>query len=203
MRIVPTRRLLVFSLTGTVGCLGVGIAAWALASPSGPSTSSGVSAGTSTTAADGIGTSSSSSMSPTDSVVGSGTGSVTGSTVVPVSTSTTSTTTSIVQPGGTLVLTQSSAGQSFIVHPRQRLEVILPGTGQQYHGYTIPQSGDQNVVSPDGAACGAPSGEFCTSYAGVGAGDTRLTSTSDPACRQASPPCEAASAVWWVDIKVA
>jgi hypothetical protein len=105
-------------------------------------------------------------------------------------------------PPGTLVLTESSAGQSFQVASGQRVEVILPGDGQQYHGYTTPQSGDQAILRPDGSACGAPSGDFCTEFVATGQGQTQLTSTSTPACRQATPPCGAASRAWHVSMAV-
>jgi hypothetical protein len=60
------------------------------------------------------------------------------------------TTTVIAAPPGTLVLTQSSAGQSFALAPGQVAQVVLPGTGQQYHGYTTPES-DNLPSSPMGS----------------------------------------------------
>ena len=111
------------------------------------------------------------------------------------------TTTVITAPPGDSVLTQSSAGQSYSITPGQLVQVVLPGTGQQFHGYTTPQS-DSAAVQLDGRACGAPSRDFCTEFVGKGGGSARLTSTLEPACRQATPPCEVASMVWWVDLTV-
>ena len=101
-----------------------------------------------------------------------------------------------------MVLTQSDAGKSFGIAPGQRVEVVLQGTGRQYQGWVVPESNDTAVVAPDGVACGAPSNEFCTEFVGKSTGAARLTSTSDPACRQYTPPCEAASEVWWVNLSV-
>ena len=88
-----------------------------------------------------------------------------------------------------------------MIGPGQIVDVVLPGTGQQYQGYVTPQS-DSAAVQPDGTPCGAPSGDFCSEFVGKSPGSARLTSTLDPACRQATPPCEVTSVVWWVDLTV-
>lgn len=165
-----------------------------------PGSSSGGATGSSSGASQGSGTSSSSSSTTLSAGTGSsGTGVAPPGSVIPPGPTTTSTV--IQAPPGTLVLTQTSAGQSYSIAPGQLVQVVLPGTGQQYHGYTTPQS-DSAAVQPDEKACGAPSGDFCTEYVGTSTGAARLTSTLDPACRQAVPPCEVASMVWWVDLTV-
>lgn len=105
-------------------------------------------------------------------------------------------------PPGTLVLTQSSAGGTYRVHAGQVIEVTLPGDGQPYHGYTTPRSSDTAVVRQAAAGCVAPSGQNCTRFDAAAAGEARLSSTWDAACRQATPPCEVASRVWQVLIQV-
>lgn len=113
----------------------------------------------------------------------------------------TSTTTSTTSVPGTLVLTQPSAGHSYRIGPGQVVQIVLPGTGQPYHGYVTPQS-DGAAVQLDGVVCGAPSGDFCTEFVGERSGTARISSTLEPACRQAVPPCEIATMVWWVDLSV-
>jgi hypothetical protein len=107
-------------------------------------------------------------------------------------------------PAGSLALDESSNGQSFQARPGQRVTVVLPGDGRQYHGYTTPVSSDTAVLRQDTTvACDAPSGYFCTAFAVVAAGSAQLTSTSDPACRQATPPCGAPSRQWQVRVTAA
>lgn len=203
------RKVLVWSAAGAVVALGGGIGAWAMtsssASKSSPpgaasSVSSGANSGSGPVGSTGRGssttTSSAHGIPPTGTGVAppaSSTPSVPSSTPPPPTTITSA-------PAGTLVLTQSQAGQSFLIAIGQLVQVMLPGTGQQYHGFTTPQSDDTAVVVPDGNPCSAPSGDFCTEFIGKSSGDARLTSTSDPACRQAVPQCEVASQAWWVNL---
>lgn len=103
--------------------------------------------------------------------------------------------------GGTINLTEPSSGQSFNVHAGQRFSVVLPGDGRQYHGYTTPLSSDGAVIRQDtGLACDASAGYFCTSFVVAGAGSAQLMSSSDPACRQVTPPCGAPSREWHVTV---
>ena len=202
--------MLVGAAVGLALCLGAGLAAWAMTGTSSSNT------GSPSSAAVGGRLASSGEKGKSTATGTSGPGSGGGGTVVTVSPPDTSTTTStatvppaqpppttiVAAPPGTLVLTQSDAGKSYAVAPGQRVQVILPGTGQQYHGWVVPQSSDTLVVAPDGVTCGAPANEFCTEFVGKSTGAARLTSTSDPPCRQDSPPCEAASEVWWVNLTV-
>lgn len=119
--------------------------------------------------------------------------------VTPPTSSTT--TTVIATPSGTLVLTQSSAGQSYAVAPGQLVQVVLPGTGQQYQGYVTPES-DTSAVEPDGHSCSAPPGNFCTEFVGTSAGMAHLASTTDQPCRRAVPPCLVPTMEWRVDLTV-
>lgn len=191
---------------GVVALGGAGIGAWAAtAGAPSPAPHGGIadagsgSPAPGTTSGSGTGAGSSATGAVTPSIV-----------VVPPTTTTSgvpqpappTTSTSVVQaPPGTLVLTQSSAGGSYDIAPGQVVQVVLPGTGQPYHGFSTPQP-DNGAVSPDGKSCSAPSGQFCTEFVGSAAGTARLTSTSEPACRQSTPPCEIASQVWWVSLTV-
>lgn len=215
---LPGRRLLGLSAFVTAVCVGAGLSAWAMVGPSRsatpPSAHEGAAAsasgsGTETNSGSPASAGSTSTTGTSVSVGSSGSIASTGTGVAPpgsiVSTPTTSSTTSTTPtsaPPGTLVLTASSAGQSFVITPGQRVQIVLSGTGQQYHGFTTPQSDAPTVVAPDGVSCDAPSGEFCTEFVGESTGTARLTSTNDPACRQASPPCEVASQEWWVNLTV-
>jgi hypothetical protein len=89
-----------------------------------------------------------------------------------------------------------------VIAPGQRVQVDLPGTGEQYHGFTTPQTDNSASVAPDGVACSAPSGQFCTEFVGKQTGSAHLTATNDPACRQVTPPCEVATQQWRVTLTV-
>lgn len=127
-----------------------------------------------------------------------------GSTVAtepPPGPTTTTTTTVIDAPAGTLVLDRSAASRSYLVRTGQLVQVVLPGTGAPYRGFTVPRS-DGAAVQPDGRPCGARAGSFCTEFLARSTGGARLTSSSDPACRAATPPCLLPTILWTVTFSV-
>lgn len=113
----------------------------------------------------------------------------------------TTTTTVIDAPAGTLVLDRSAASRSYLVRTGQLVQVVLPGTGAPYRGFTVPRS-DGAAVQPDGRPCGARAGSFCTEFLARSTGGARLTSSSDPACRAATPPCLLPTILWTVTFSV-
>ena len=210
-----SRRWAVAGAVSGVAVLGAGVGAWAVVG-GGPS-SHGASHDATTRAdsagAATAGTNRDDAVGPSGQSGGStGSGTVTPSIVAAPPTSTTmgsgppppptTTTTAETAPPGTLVLTQADAGRSYRIAPGQHVQVVLSGTGQQYHGFTTPQSDDTASVAPDGVACSAPSGQFCTEFVGDRSGSAQLTSTDDPACRQVTPPCELATQEWRVTLTV-
>lgn len=198
--------VLVWSAVGALVALAGGVGAWAASSGSGtkaPATAAPAAAPAGAKGGGSPGPTSTTSVATSSSGTGGGTTATVGPrpTAVPGPAPST-TTTAVVAPRGTLVLTQAEAGQTFSITVGQRVEVVLPGTGQPYQGFTAPQSDDPGAVAAEGTACPAPAGQFCTEFVGRGAGSARLVATSDPPCRQYSPPCEAASEVWWVNLAV-
>lgn len=101
------------------------------------------------------------------------------------------------------MLNEASSGQSFQVQPGARFTVVLPGDGSQYHGYSQPASSSASVLRRDTTStCSAAPGYFCADFIAVGPGSADLTASSDPACRQATPPCGAPSKLWRVSVTV-
>ena len=145
----------------------------------------------------------STSVSASSSSASGSTGVVTPHTAsIPTATPTPHPTPTLSLPPGTVELTASDNGKSLQITSGTKVWVVLQGNGQQYQGFTTPQSSDSSVLRADGAACSAPSGYFCTEFLAVSAGHAQLSSTWDPACRQATPPCMAASQVWRVDLSL-
>lgn len=201
MRQVPKRWMVASAVAGGLALAGAGVGAWAAAGggPQGATSTSTTSTTTDTAAG---GTASTGVVAPPTApgptIVGT-----TASTAVPGSTSSTIPRTTVPgTPPPTVVLTQSSAGQTVPLAVGQRVQVVLPGTGAQYQGFTTPVSDAPAVVAPDGLSCTAPSGSFCTEFVAKATGSARLTATRDAACRQSVPPCEVASQVWWADLPV-
>lgn len=200
MRQVPKRWMALGAVAGGLALAGAGVGAWAAAGSGPRATSSTITASTTTRVPAG-GTTSTGVVRPT--IVPGPTSGTVPATSVPGSTSSTIPRTTVPgTPPATVVLTQSSAGQTVELAVGQHVQVVLPGTGAQYQGFTTPTTDDAAVAAPDGLPCAAPSGSFCTEFVAKGSGSARLTATRDAACRQSVPPCEVASQVWWADLRV-
>ena len=183
MTATPGRRLGPWiTLAALVALAGAGATASALAAPAGVPSPPGATTG--------------GGVASSGTVVASS-----GSTVVTEPPPGPTSTTVVEAPAGTLVLDRSAASRSYLVRTGQLVEVVLPGTGAPYRGFTVPRS-DGAAVQPDGRACSAPAGSFCTGFVARSAGGVRLTSSSDPACRATTPPCLLPTMVWTVTLSV-
>ncbi|MHB8573148.1 MAG: hypothetical protein ACYDAY_09415 [Candidatus Dormibacteria bacterium] len=105
---------------------------------------------------------------------------------------------------GVMTIDESDHFKTFHVAPGTVIDIVLPGDGQQYHGYSTPSSSDVRVLTPNGVTCSAAAqpGYFCTAFKAIANGDVQVTATNDPPCLQATPPCGAPSKLFRVEVVV-
>lgn len=151
------------------------------------------------------------STAPT-TIAASGTGSGTVAGTTPATTPRTTTTampappppptTAVTTPPGghqTITVTEADDGKSYTLHRGDTLDVGL--AGGTYH-WTPPMSSDENVLRRTGAASGTADGGTWASFSAQSAGHADVSSTGDPPCRQASPPCMVPSRLFQVHVTV-
>jgi hypothetical protein len=106
-------------------------------------------------------------------------------------------------PGGhqTVTVSEADNGRSYTMHPGDTLYVGLAGGTGFY--WSKPQSSDESVLQPTGPAyMPTANGGNAAAFLANADGHADVTSTGDPPCRQANPPCMAPSKSFVVYVTV-